>query len=60
MLKGQSYTTGVVHYAKTVSNPAAPGGKSLAQLCGTSRRQIAYLASADESAQVTCKRCERG
>jgi len=49
-MKGISYTTGTVHYAKRKAG-------HLVQACGMGRRQLAYLAEADESAEVTCGRC---
>jgi hypothetical protein len=47
--KGQSYTTGTVHYART-------DGHGLVQTCGIKANQIAYLAATD--AEVTCRKCQ--
>lgn len=49
MLKGQSYTTGTVHYAKLDSHG------QLVQVCGIKANQMCYLAPTE--ADLTCKKC---
>jgi hypothetical protein len=45
------YARQVTHVDRSVTDPV------LAQACGMSRQQHAYLAPADEQAAVTCRRC---
>lgn len=47
--KGQSYTTGTVHYVRH-------DGYGLVQTCGIKANQIAYLAETD--AEITCRKCQ--
>lgn len=49
-VKGQSYTTGMVHRAVRRDGHLVPA-------CGMSRRRLAYLAPASSDAIVTCRRC---
>jgi hypothetical protein len=58
LLKGASHTTGTVHHARLVAHvDRSVTEPVLAQACGMSRQQHAYLAPADEGAEVTCRRC---
>lgn len=55
-VKGQSMTTGMVHYAKQVKhNTARITTPMYAQKCGMRRGQIGYLVKTN--LPVTCKRC---
>jgi hypothetical protein len=58
LLKGASHTTGTVHHARLVAHvDRSVTEPVLAQACGMSRQQHAYLTPADEGAEVTCRRC---
>jgi hypothetical protein len=57
VVKGASHTTGTVHYGRQVPPVDRSATQpALASACGMSRRQHAYLAPADEQAEVTCRR----
>jgi hypothetical protein len=55
-LKGQSYTTPTVHYAKQIKR-TTDGSIGLIQMCGSTRRQRCYIAAVPAETAVTCKRC---
>lgn len=56
--KGISYTTGTVHYVRTVGHrDRSVSNPMLVQRCGMGGRQLSYLAPAPDDAEVTCKRC---
>lgn len=55
MTKGQSYTTGTVHYAERRASGQYKG--LLIQVCGISRRALASLYETDQP--VNCNNCLR-